>query len=101
MRAVRTLRPKAFVFENVKGLTRATFGSYLEYIRLQLRHTQVVARDGEPWIDHLARLEDFETSGIHNGLHYNLAMRVLNAVNYGVPHRRERVHRRLSVRPRL
>ena len=91
MRAVRTLRPKAFVFENVKGLTRATFASYLEYIRLQLRHPDVVARDGEPWIDHLARLEDFETSGTHNGLHYNVVMRVLNAANYGVPQRRERV----------
>ena len=91
VRAVRTLRPKAFAFENVKGLTRATFASYLEYIRLQLRHPDVVARDGEPWIGHLARLEDFETAGTHNGLHYNVVMRVLNAANYGVPQRRERV----------
>lgn len=91
VRAVRTLRPKAFVFENVKGLTRATFASYLEYIRLQLRHPDVVVREAEQWIDHLARLENFETSGTHNGLHYNVVMRVLNAANYGVPQRRERV----------
>lgn len=91
VRAVRTLKPRAFVFENVKGLTRTTFASYLEYIRLQLRHPDLVARDSEAWLDHLERLEDYETSGAHDGLHYNVVMRVLNAANYGVPQRRERI----------
>ena len=91
IRAVRELRPRAFVFENVKGLTRATFGNYLQYIRLQLRHPDLTARDDEPWMDHLARLEDHETRGRHEGLHYNVVMRVLNAADYGVPQRRERV----------
>ena len=91
VRAVRTLEPRAFVFENVKGLTRSTFASYLEYIRLQLRHPEIVARDEEEWEDHLARLEDHETSGSVSGLHYNVVLRVLNAANYGVPQRRERV----------
>lgn len=91
VRAVRELQPKAFVFENVKGLTRTTFASYLEYIRLQLRHPELVARAEEPWAKHLARLEDHETAGTHDSLHYNLVLRVLNAANYGVPQRRERV----------
>lgn len=91
VRAVRTLRPKAFVFENVKGLTRATFTSYLEYIRLQLRHPDVTLSQDESWHDHLARLEDYETSGSKDGLHYNIVMRVLNAANFGVPQRRERI----------
>jgi DNA (cytosine-5)-methyltransferase 1 len=91
IRAVRELRPRAFVFENVKGLTRATFANYLEYIRLQLRHPDLTPRKDEPWLNHLARLEDFETSGKHDGLHYRVVMRVLNAANYGVPQRRERV----------
>lgn len=91
IRAVRELRPRAFVFENVKGLTRATFANYLEYIRLQLRHPDLTPRDNQPWLDHLARLEDYETSGKHDGLHYRVVMRVLNAANYGVPQRRERV----------
>jgi DNA (cytosine-5)-methyltransferase 1 len=91
IRAVRELRPKAFVFENVKGLTRATFANYLEYIRLQLRHPDLTARKSEPWLEHLARLEDYETAGKHDGLHYRVVMRVLNAANYGVPQRRERV----------
>ena len=38
IRAVRQVQPKAFIFENVKGLTRATFRNYFEYIQLQLRH---------------------------------------------------------------
>jgi DNA (cytosine-5)-methyltransferase 1 len=91
IRAVRELRPRAFVFENVKGLTRATFANYLEYIRLQLRHPDLIARKSEPWLDHLARLEEYETAGKHDGLHYHVVMRVLNAADYGVPQRRERV----------
>ena len=38
VRAVRELRPKAFIFENVKGLLRESFGGYFEYIQLQLTH---------------------------------------------------------------
>lgn len=91
VRALRELRPKAFVFENVRGLMRQTFSNYLEYIRLQLKHPEVIARPSEPWIDHLGRLEGFETSGNHDGLHYNVVLRLLNAANYGVPQKRERV----------
>lgn len=91
IRAVRELRPRAFIFENVKGLMRPAFANYLEYIRLQLRHPELDARAEEPWLDHLARLERHETSGSHGGLHYNVVLRLLNAANYGVPQKRERV----------
>lgn len=91
IRAVRELRPRAFVFENVKGLTRASFANYLEYIRLQLRHPELIAKPKETWHEHLVRLEDHETRGKYKGLHYNVVMRVLNAANYGVPQKRERV----------
>ena len=43
VRAVRELRPKAFIFENVKGLMRETFSDYFEYIHLQLTHPSVVS----------------------------------------------------------
>ena len=36
VRAVREMRPKAFIFENVKGLMRESFSDYFEYILLQL-----------------------------------------------------------------
>ena len=91
IRAVRELTPKAFVFENVKGLTRSSFAGYLEYIRLRLTYPEVMERHGENWESHLARLECYHTWGKHDGLHYNLVIRLLNAADYGVPQRRQRV----------
>lgn len=91
VRAVRESKPKAFIFENVKGLTRSTFASYLSYINLQLTYPEIVKRNGQTWPEHLARLERHHTSSPHNGLTYNVICSVLNAANYGVPQRRERV----------
>lgn len=91
IRAVRETRPQAFIFENVKGLTRTTFRNYFEYIRLQLQHPEITRKKNEDWPDHLARLERYETQGKRDGLHYRLVTRVLNAANYGVPQKRERV----------
>jgi DNA (cytosine-5)-methyltransferase 1 len=91
VRAVREIRPAAFVFENVKGLTRDRFRNYFEYIKLQLEHPEVQAKERELWIDHLARLERFHTSNVRNGLHYRVVTRLLNAADYGVPQKRERV----------
>jgi DNA (cytosine-5)-methyltransferase 1 len=91
IRAVRQARPRAFLFENVKGLTREAFRNYFEYIRLQLGHPEVKARRGEEWQSHLARLESHHTSGSRTGLNYRVVTQVLNAADYGVPQRRERV----------
>ncbi|MBF6558830.1 MAG: DNA cytosine methyltransferase [Candidatus Binataceae bacterium] len=91
VRAVRELRPHAFMVENVKGLTRPTFASYLEYVRLQLSYPEIVARGGESSNDHFGRLERHHTHGRRLGLHYRIVVRVLNAADYGVPQRRERV----------
>jgi DNA (cytosine-5)-methyltransferase 1 len=91
VRVVREIEPKAFLFENVKGLTRASFASYFSYISLQLHHPEIARREEEDWIGHLARLEQHHTSGITDGLEYKVVARVLNAANYGVPQRRERV----------
>jgi len=90
IRAVRETRPKAFIFENVKGLTRASFRNYFEYIRLQLEHPYVTALPDEDWADHLARLERHHTHGDRDGA-YRVIARVLNAADYGVPQKRERV----------
>jgi DNA (cytosine-5)-methyltransferase 1 len=91
IRAVRDARPDAFIFENVKGLTRASFRNYFEYIRLQLEHPEIVARSGEDWATHLARLERHHTSGSRSGLNYRVVTQLVNAADYGVPQRRERV----------
>ncbi len=89
VRAVRELRPKAFIFENVKGLKRETFATYFEYIRLQLTHPSFTRRKAEPWRDHCRRLEKHSTSGAPR--EYNVVAELLNAADYGVPQKRERV----------
>ena len=91
VRAVRELKPLAFIFENVKGLTRANFSNYIEYVSLQLTYPELVARDGEDWLDHLARLQKRQTRGAKTGLSYRVVKQVLNSADYGVPQRRERV----------
>jgi DNA (cytosine-5)-methyltransferase 1 len=91
IRAVRETKPQAFIFENVKGLTRATFRNYFEYVRLQLEHPEIRAKRDEDWADHLARLEQHHSSGSRQGLNYRVITRLMNAANYGVPQKRERV----------
>jgi DNA (cytosine-5)-methyltransferase 1 len=92
VRVVRETRPQAFIFENVKGLTRSTFQTYFSYIFLQLSYPEITSREDESWIDHRARLERHHTSGSRSGLCYQvLPPEVLNAADYGVPQKRERV----------
>lgn len=91
VRAVRCLRPPAFVFENVKGLLRRSFATYFQYITLQLRHPEVVRNPGEEWESHCRRLERQHTRGTEDGLRYNVVWGLVNAADYGVPQRRERV----------
>ena len=91
VRAVREARPRAFIFENVKGLTRASFHDYFTYVQLQLEHPEVVAKEDERWEEHLARLHQHHTSTNRSGLNYRVVTKLLNAANFGVPQRRERV----------
>lgn len=90
---IRRLRPKAFIVENVKGLTRATFANYFHYIQLQLEFPELPPIGNEDWSEHLKRLQEERTSskGKGAGLTYNVVPTLVNAANYGVPQKRERV----------
>jgi DNA (cytosine-5)-methyltransferase 1 len=90
VRAVRELRPKAFIFENVKGLMRETFSDYFEYIHLQLTYPSFTRGKHESWREHRGRLEKNHTAR-QDPSEYNVIYRLLNAADYGVPQRRERV----------
>ncbi len=90
---VRKLRPKSFIIENVKGLTRSSFANYYQYILLQMEFPEVARKESEGWMDHLKRLQAEKTSGaLHlSGLTYNVVPTLVNAADFGVPQKRERV----------
>jgi DNA (cytosine-5)-methyltransferase 1 len=91
VRAVRELRPRCFVFENVKGLLRQSFATYFNYVVLQLTYPTLVRKESESWESHLSRLEELHTSGKSVDLTYRVVYRLLNAADYGVPQKRHRV----------
>ena len=93
IRAVVSLRPKAILIENVKGLTRQSFANYFSYIQFMLEFPEVSRKPREEWLDHRTRLEKYVTARGkgYSGLRYNVVPKLVNAANYGVPQRRERV----------
>jgi DNA (cytosine-5)-methyltransferase 1 len=88
VRAVREIAPKAFLFENVKGLLRKSFANYYSYIIQQLTYPGIVRTGDEEWTDHHARLERAVTSGRHKGLKYNVVYQLLNAEDCGLTRKR-------------
>jgi len=92
-RAVRTLRPRALVIENVRGLTRKAFSAFFEYVRLSLNFPEIIQTVDEDWVAHHQRLQKHYTSGRNHAgeLTYNVITRVINAADYGVPQQRWRV----------
>lgn len=85
------LAPRAFICENVRGLTRASFADYYGYILMRLQHPEVSARESETWREHYDRLCREHTDGLHEGLRYEIVPTVVDAADYGVPQRRSRV----------
>jgi DNA (cytosine-5)-methyltransferase 1 len=91
IRAVRELRPRAFLFENVSGLLRQSHIAYSEYIRLQLACPKVQKKYKEKWTEHRRRLERYYTSTSFNDETYKVIIHPINAADYGVPQHRQRV----------
>ncbi|HAA20700.1 MAG TPA: DNA (cytosine-5-)-methyltransferase [Cytophagales bacterium] len=91
VRVINAVKPKMFLFENVKGLLRDSFSTYFEYILLRLSFPYILQKKNEDWISHLARLEKEQTSGRKDECGYNVVFRCLNAADFGIPQNRHRV----------
>ncbi len=88
---VRQLLPKAFIFENVKGILRTSFVDQLEYIRLQLTYPFIIKKDLESQDSHFDALQDFHINSGKKECGYNVLVCSANAANYGVAQQRHRV----------
>ena len=90
-RVLNEIKPKAFIFENVRGLLRKSFAKYFGYIILQLTYPEIQRKQDQNWLNHLESLEKYHTGTNEKGLYYNIIFRLVNAADYGVPQKRERV----------
>lgn len=86
IRAVSETSPRAFLFENVRGLARATFADYLRWIVAHLRHPEVVRRESEGHIEHARRLDASDLPA-----DYDVLVVKVNAADFGAAQKRHRV----------
>ncbi len=92
VRAVREVKPMAFIFENVRGLLRPMFRNYVEFVRLQLTYPEFPISHNVSWEANLQRLQRHHYSKHEKGgLQYKVAIHLADAADYGVPQRRHRV----------
>ena len=90
IRAIHELRPKGFLFENVKGLLRRSFADYFSYIMLRLTYPDCAIPPDMTWREHLDALRKISFKS-YRGLKYDVQFKMVNAADYGVPQNRERV----------
>ncbi len=90
IQAIERLAPKAFVFENVKGLLRQSFSDYFEYIILRLSYPDFAISKSSTWEHHLYELRNISRSN-PTQKKYDVTFKLINAADYGVPQTRERV----------
>jgi DNA (cytosine-5)-methyltransferase 1 len=90
IRALDELRPRAIFLENVRGLARASFRAYFDYILLQLRVPHLRPKPGQHWHEHQAELER-QVKREPPRSRYELSWMLVNAADYGVPQLRWRI----------
>jgi DNA (cytosine-5)-methyltransferase 1 len=88
---VADIRPKAFIFENVRGMLRPAFRDYVEYLRLRMEYPTFPISENVSWETNWRRLERHATSGNRAIAEYQVLIHPVNAADYGVPQKRLRV----------
>lgn len=89
-RSISIHQPKAFIFENVKGLLRPSFSKYFQYVILRMTFPEVAVYEAENWEKHFDRLSKINWNS-YLGVKYRVQHKLLNAANFGIPQIRERV----------
>ncbi|MFI6867266.1 DNA cytosine methyltransferase [Nocardia sp. NPDC050406] len=91
-RAIREMRPKAVICENVRGLLRPSFRPYFEYIERELALPFQVRAEGSDWRDHdMALRRMLAKCNLPDDERYDVEHFDVNAADYGVPQIRHRV----------
>ncbi|MFE6859010.1 DNA cytosine methyltransferase [Nocardia sp. NPDC057668] len=91
-RAIREMRPKAVICENVRGLLRPSFKPYFDYIKRELSLPFEERAEGSDWRDHDAILRHMEDSAhVELDESYDVDHFPVNAADFGVPQIRNRV----------
>lgn len=91
VRAIRELRPKALLVENVRGLSRSKFKRYFDYLLLAIASPDLARTAKQTWEQHLASLQKRTPQDAHDSLRYDVNVKLVNAADYGVPQSRERL----------
>jgi DNA (cytosine-5)-methyltransferase 1 len=87
VRAVRELRPRAFVLENVRGLTFPRVREYFEYLLAELRTPSRRRKPEEDWKAHYASL----VSSSEESHDYRVYWKVMNTADFGLAQNRPRL----------
>ena len=91
-RAIREMRPKAVICENVRGLLRPSFKPYFDYILNEMRLPFVERKENATWEEHNELLEKLiANDSVDLSERYVVKEMAVNAADYGVPQIRNRV----------
>ncbi|MFE9633257.1 DNA cytosine methyltransferase [Streptomyces sp. NPDC006463] len=94
-KAMRQIRPKAVICENVVGLLRPSFKPYLEYILREMEMPFELRDPNTPWQKHNQDLMDLvkarDRASGDPAERYKVVMTRVNAADYGVPQIRHRI----------
>jgi DNA (cytosine-5)-methyltransferase 1 len=84
--AIRELRPKTFVFENVPGLLHANFLPYYLYIVDYLARPSIEPQAEEEWTAHHDRIKRARRQ-----VEYHVRREIIDTADLGIPQTRKRV----------
>jgi DNA (cytosine-5)-methyltransferase 1 len=90
LNAIRVLRPKSILIENVKGLLRDRFKEYFEYIILRIQYPFAVNGENN-FSDELRKLRRLKANSFQAQETYQVTYQLIDTADFGVPQRRERV----------